>query len=165
MMNWLKKLISLIQTNKILKKKIEDVDKKITNNSKVIKTKEIKRFITTNFNTRIIETPQKRTTKKQLENALDLGDKNREKIKKLQTFDLTYFNGECYFNDDGSQNYLIYQPVIKYFQFLVVLLINFQDRNLKGCQKKVSQLLLHQDRKQFCPKTYLYSKFQKNSKI
>ena len=30
------------------------------------------------------------------------------------------------------------------FKFLVVLLIKFWDENLKGCQKKVSQFLLHQ---------------------
>ena len=34
--------------------------------------------------------------------ALDLEDKNREKTKKLQTFDLRYFMTKSYFNDDGS---------------------------------------------------------------
>ena len=31
-------------------------------------------------------------------------------------FDSIYFIGESYFNDDGLQNYLIFQPVFKYFQ-------------------------------------------------
>ena len=44
------------------------------------------------------------TTKSQVKTALDLGDKNMEKIKKLQTFDLSFFVGECYFSDDASQN-------------------------------------------------------------
>ena len=59
-------------------------------------------------------------TEKQVENAFDLGDKNREKIKNIQKFDLSYFMGKCYFDDDGSQNYLIFQPVFKYFQIFSV---------------------------------------------
>ena len=45
--------------------------------------------------------------------ALDIVDKNREKIKKLQTFDLRYFNGRRYFCNDGSQNYLTFQSISK----------------------------------------------------
>ena len=59
-------------------------------------------------------------TEKQVENAFDLGDKNREKIKNIQKFDLSYFMGKFYFDDDGSQNYLIFQPVFKYFQIFSV---------------------------------------------
>ena len=51
---------------------------------------------------------------KQVNNELNLGIKNREKTKKLQTFDLVYFNGKRYFDDDGSWNY--FQPVFKYFK-------------------------------------------------
>ena len=38
-------------------------------------------------------------------------------------FDLIYFIGESYFNDDGLQNYLIFQPVFKYYT--IVFLQNF----------------------------------------
>ena len=39
-------------------------------------------------------------------------DTNREKNKKkLQKFDLSYFIGKSYFEDDGSQNYLTFQHV------------------------------------------------------
>ena len=48
--------------------------------------------------------------------ALDLRDKNREKIKKLQTFDLSYFIDKSYFDDDSSQNYLIFQILFKSFK-------------------------------------------------
>ena len=34
-------------------------------------------------------------------------------FKKLQTFDLSYFIGQGYFNNDGSQFYLILQPIYK----------------------------------------------------
>ena len=32
----------------------------------------------------------------QADNALDIANKNRERIKKFQTFDLSYFNGRTY---------------------------------------------------------------------
>ena len=46
-------------------------------------------------------------------------------MKKLQTLYLTYFVGKSYVDDDGSQNYLIFQPVqfLSILKFLVVLLI------------------------------------------
>ena len=38
-------------------------------------------------------------------------------FKKLQKFDLSYFTGRHYFvGDDGTQNYLVFQPVNKYFK-------------------------------------------------
>ena len=37
-------------------------------------------------------------------------------IKKLQTFDSSYFRGKSHFEEDGAQNYLIFQPIIKYFR-------------------------------------------------
>ena len=39
-----------------------------------------------------------------------------KKIKRLQTFDLRYFIGKSYFDDDWSQNYLIFQLVFTCFQ-------------------------------------------------
>ena len=41
---------------------------------------------------------KKLATHKEVENALDLQDEKREKIKKLQTFDLDYFNGKSCLN-------------------------------------------------------------------
>ena len=32
-------------------------------------------------------------------------------IKRLQTFDLSYFRGKSYFEEDGGQNYLVFQPI------------------------------------------------------
>ena len=34
-------------------------------------------------------------------------------FKKLQTFDSSLFIGQSYFNNDGSQLYLIFQPIYK----------------------------------------------------
>ena len=44
---------------------------------------------------------KKFATKKQTKHALYLWNKNREKIKKDKTFDLSYFIGKSNFDDDG----------------------------------------------------------------
>ena len=49
MMNWLKKLMRLIQSNKILKKKIEYFEKKILDTIKFIETREFIRLIKINL--------------------------------------------------------------------------------------------------------------------
>ena len=58
-------------------------------------------------------------TKKRVVNGLDLGEKNREKIKKIQMFYLLV----CYFDDDGSHNYLTFQPVFINFQAFTVFTV------------------------------------------
>ena len=49
----------------------------------------------------------------QVETTLDLGDKNKDKMKNLQNFDLNFFVGKSYFDDDGLQSYSIFQPIFK----------------------------------------------------
>ena len=36
-------------------------------------------------------------------------------MKKLKTFDLGYFIRKSHFGEDGSQNYLVFQSILKYF--------------------------------------------------
>ena len=36
--------------------------------------------------------------------------------KKLETFDSIYFRGKSHFEDDGTQNYLVFQTVNRYFE-------------------------------------------------
>ena len=38
------------------------------------------------------------------------------KLKKLKNFDLSYFIGNSHFEEDGTQNYLVFQPVYRYFK-------------------------------------------------
>ena len=40
-------------------------------------------------------------------------------LKKLKTFDSSYFIGKSHFEEDGTQNYLVFQPIIKYFKVIV----------------------------------------------
>ena len=35
---------------------------------------------------------------------------------KLQAFDLSYFRGKSHFEKDGTQNYLVFQPMYRYFK-------------------------------------------------
>ena len=37
-------------------------------------------------------------------------------LKKLQKFDAAYFRGKSHFEEDGTQNYLVFQPVYRYFK-------------------------------------------------
>ena len=37
-------------------------------------------------------------------------------LKELQNFDSSYFRGRTRFEEDGVQNYLVFQPMYKYFK-------------------------------------------------
>ena len=39
-------------------------------------------------------------------------------LKTLKTLDLSYFIGKNYFEEDGSQNYLVFQPISRYFKII-----------------------------------------------
>ena len=37
-------------------------------------------------------------------------------LNKLKTFNLSYFISKSHFEEDGTQNYLLFQPLNKYFK-------------------------------------------------
>ena len=37
-------------------------------------------------------------------------------LNKLKIFDLSYFVGKSYFDEDGTQKYLVFQPLFSYFK-------------------------------------------------
>ena len=39
-------------------------------------------------------------------------------MKKSKTFDSSYFIGKSHFEEDGTQNYLVFQPLSKYFHVI-----------------------------------------------
>ena len=45
--------------------------------------------------------------------------------ERLKTFDLSYFRGKNYFDEDGNQNYYIFQPISKYLKVAYVNDINY----------------------------------------
>ena len=40
----------------------------------------------------------------------------QNELKKLKTFDSIYFRGKSHFEEDGTQNYVVFQPVQRYFK-------------------------------------------------
>ena len=40
-------------------------------------------------------------------------------LKKLQKFDAVYFRGKSHFEEDGRQNYLVFQPIYRYFRRII----------------------------------------------
>ena len=39
-------------------------------------------------------------------------------MNKVKTFDLSYFTGKSHFSEDGTQNYLVFQPMSKCFKLI-----------------------------------------------
>ena len=39
-------------------------------------------------------------------------------FNKLKTFDSCYFIGKSHFGEDGTQNYLVFQPMYRYFKMI-----------------------------------------------
>ena len=64
-------------------------------------------------------------------------------MKKLEQFDSTYFRGKSLFEDDGTQNWLVFQPkkdILKRWLVLVVIdrFITLITSNLKDCDEKIN---------------------------
>ena len=53
-------------------------------------------------------------------------------MKKLETFDSIYFRGKSHFEDDGTQNYLVFQNISKYFKTVSVNDSNILSWKSKG---------------------------------
>ena len=42
----------------------------------------------------------------------------KNELNKLKTFDSDYFIGKSHFEEDGTQNYLVFQQLSKYFKVI-----------------------------------------------
>ena len=53
-------------------------------------------------------------------------------MKKLKTFDSSYFIGKSHFEEDGTQNYLVFQPLNKYFKLITntLSILSWQSKGL-----------------------------------
>ena len=47
------------------------------------------------------------------------------KLNKLKTFDSSYFIGNNHFEEDGVQNYLAFQPIVRYFKLNTITNTNY----------------------------------------
>ena len=41
----------------------------------------------------------------------------------MQVFDSIYFRGKSHFEEDDTQNYLVFEPMYRYFKGLVMLIL------------------------------------------
>ena len=59
-----------------------------------------------------------RINRKITENKLSKNLLVENELNKLKTFDSDYFIGKSHFEEDGTQNYLVFQPINKYFKVI-----------------------------------------------
>ena len=53
-------------------------------------------------------------------------------LNKVKTFDSSYFIGKSHFDEDGTQNYLVFQPLTKYFKLITntLSILSWQSKGL-----------------------------------
>ena len=108
--------------------KISDIEKKITDHDhdKYITTPEFNTLAADVFDAILaaqIDLIRKPEFDFELKDISDRVTKNKTKhllveneLKKLQKFDGTYFRGKSHFEEDFTQNYLVFQPIYRYFR-------------------------------------------------
>ena len=152
----MKYLILVIQLKKTeYNTKVAEIENKLNNHNhdKYIDTTEFNKLAANVFNVRIAQANL--VTKTDFDaKLLSLNRKitsNKTKhllveneLNKLKTFDSSYFIGKSHFEEDGTHNYLVFQPIIKYFEInrLPMLLIRFYRGNLKDYLPKLLNHLL-----------------------
>ena len=106
--------------------KVTEIENKLNNHNhdKYIDTSEFNKLAGDVFNARLAEANlvteadfdeklsnlNRKITKNKTDHLLV-----QNQLKKLKTFDLGYFIGKNYFGEDGAQNYLVFQPLFRYF--------------------------------------------------
>ena len=96
-----------------------EIENKLNNHNhdKYITTPEFYTLAADVFNARLARANL--VTKAMFDNtASSLKKKNdsiENELKKLKTFDANYFIGKSHFEEDGTQNYLIFEPRNRYF--------------------------------------------------
>ena len=58
----------------------------------------------------------------------------KNELNKLKTFDSSYFIGKSHFEEDGTQNYLVFQPLNKYFKLITntLSILSWQSKGLSN---------------------------------
>ena len=116
--------------------KITDIEKKLKNHDhdKHINTSEFHKLAADVFNAKIAQA--KLITKTDFDAKLSslnrkiTNNKSKHllvenKLNKLKTFDSSDFHGKNYFDESGTQNYYIFQPISKYLKVAYVNDINY----------------------------------------
>ena len=103
--------ITQLRTRTDLNTRHTEIENQITYTTGFITTPEFYILTETSFDGRMKQ-EAKSLANVQQTLLLSIADKNREKIKRLQTFDLICFNGGRYFGDIDPQNYITYNKFI-----------------------------------------------------
>ena len=108
---------------------VTEIENKLNNHNhdKYIDTQKFNKLSADVFNTRLAQANL--ITKTDFDFKLSRKiTKNKSKhslveneLNKLKTFDLSYFIGKSHFDEDGTQNYLVFQPIIKYFKINTII--------------------------------------------
>ena len=109
--------------------KISEIENKLNNHNhdKYITTPEFNTLAPDAFNARLSQ--ENLVTKATFDNTVSSLDsktaENKSKnnsikneFKKLKTFNLSYFICKSHFEEDGAQNYLVFQPIRRYFKII-----------------------------------------------
>ena len=89
-----------------------ELEKKISNASFWGKNSTSKLITKTDFDTKLISLNKKTKSNKTKHLLAD------NWMKKLQTFDLIYFGGKSYFEEDVTHNYSVFQPMCRYLKMI-----------------------------------------------
>ena len=122
--------VSSLVKNTDYNTKISEIKKKVSdhNHDKYITIPEFNILAAKSFNARLAQA--RLVTKTDFDVRLQSLNKkinsNKTKhllveneLEKLEKFDAAYFTGKSYFDGDGTQNYLVFQPMYKYFKTFV----------------------------------------------
>ena len=108
--------ITNLATKAALNTKTTDIENKTTDATSFIITPELNRLTKISFDAKIKEAAKSLASESQ-EYVLDIVDENiKEYIKKPQMFDLSYFSGKNYFENNGMQSYLLFQCSFEYLK-------------------------------------------------
>ena len=95
----------------------------------------------TGFDAKLSSLNRKITSNKTSENYFKITSNTtkhslvQNELKQLKTFDSSCFIGKSYFEEDGTQNYLVFQPLNKYFKLITNTLF-ILSRQSKGLSTK-----------------------------
>ena len=82
----------------------------------------------TEFNSRLSSLNRKITANKSKHLLI------KKELNKLKIFDSSYFIGKSHFEEDGTQNYLVFQLLIRYFKLIVNngYILSWKSKGLSG---------------------------------
>ena len=134
--------------------KLVSFKKRLTdhNHDKYITTREFNTLATDVFNARLAQanlvTKAAFDAKLSILNRKVTSNKSKHllvenKLKELEAFDWIYIIGKDSFGEDGTQNYLVFQPMRRYFKTIAGVgnVVAFITGNLKDCLTKELILL------------------------